>query len=310
MIKGKGMSLTGNQKAFAQYLADLWGKPEVPDEMRGLLPVGDASGAGLLHSYRTSKHPSWKPWKGRINSSVQYWWCHSLWEASSHYSWPDAPKPRSFQCIAARLRQALAVRDQAAAYQACLDIFDWGNVAQDPDDKSRVWVDNQYQHKTLCQSIMRAVQMLQPGFAQGFAAFDGKEFLMNSAMTKIYAAADPNHIIIYDGRVGAALGLLARSWLMRVGLPSVPSDLAFRWGAGKGKTNRDPSLGGYKFFKLSSAQCQLWASQVLLAGKLLQQVMVCNPSIGSLAELEKALFMIGYNVDPDLPPLPLPRVSP
>ena len=42
MIKGKGMSLTGNQKAFAQYLADLWGKPEVLVEMRGLLPVENA----------------------------------------------------------------------------------------------------------------------------------------------------------------------------------------------------------------------------------------------------------------------------
>ncbi len=310
MIKGKGMSLTGNQKAFAQYLADLWGKPEVLAEMRGLLPVENASGAGLLHSYRISKHQSWKPWKGRITSSVQHWWCHTLWEAFSHYSWPDAPKPLSFQCIAARLRQALAVQDQAAAYQACLDIFDWGHVAQDPDDKSRVWVENQYQHKTLCQSIMQAVQLLQPGSAQGLAAFDGKKLLMNSAMTKVYAAADPDNIIIYDGRVGAALGLLARYWLLRAGAPSVPADLAFRWGVGRSDVNRNPSQGAFKFSKLNSAQCQIWANQVLLAGELLQQVMAYNPSIGSIAELEKALFMIGYNVDTDLPPLPLPRVSP
>ncbi len=55
MIKGKGMSLTGNQKAFAQYLADLWGKPEALGEMCDLFPVGDASEAGLLHSFRISK---------------------------------------------------------------------------------------------------------------------------------------------------------------------------------------------------------------------------------------------------------------
>lgn len=58
------MSLTGNQKAFARYLADLWGRPEALGEMRGLFPVGDASEAGLLHSFRISKHQSWKPWKG------------------------------------------------------------------------------------------------------------------------------------------------------------------------------------------------------------------------------------------------------
>ena len=62
--------------------------------------------------------------------------------------------------------------------------------------------------------------------------------------------------------------------------------------------------------KLNAAQCLLWADQVLLAGRLLQQVMAYNPSIGSIAELEKALFMIGFNVDPELPPLPLPQVSP
>lgn len=307
MIKGKGMSLTGNQKAFAQYLADLWGKPEALGEMCDLFPVGDASEAGLLHSFRISKHQSWKPWKGRIASVVHHWWCHSLQEAFLHYSWPDSPKPNSFQCIAARLRQALAVHDQETARNACLAIFRWGGVR---GRKSLAWVEDQYQQKTLCQSIIQAVQLLQPGSAQGLAAFDGKRLLMNSAMTKVYAAADPDHIIIYDGRVGAALGLLARYSLMRAGVTSVPADLSFRWGAGQGDTtNRDPSLGAFKFSKLNAAQCQLWAGQVLLAGELLQQVMAFNPSIGSIAELEKALFMIGYNVDPVMPPLPLPQIS-
>lgn len=304
------MSLTANQKAFAQYLADLWGKPDVLEEMRGLLPVGNTAAAGLLHSYRISHSSHWKPWKGRIASTVYHWWCHSLQEAFLHYTWPDSPKPNSFQCIAARLRKALAVHDQAAARQACLAIFHWGGVARRSADKSLAWVEDQYQQKTLCQSIMRAVQLLQPGSAHGLAAFDGKKLLMNSAMTKVYAAADPNNIIIYDGRVGAALGLLTRYWLLRAGAPSVPADLAFRWGVGRSDVNRNPSQGAFKFSKLNSAQCQIWANQVLLAGGLLQQVMIFNPSIGSIAELEKALFMIGFNVDPDLPPLPLPRVSP
>ena len=310
MIKGKGMSLTGNQKAFAQYLADLWGKPEVLVEMRGLLPVENASGAGLLHSYRISHSSHWKRWKGRFASTVHHWWCHSLQEAFIHYSWLDSPKPNSFECIAARLRQALAVHDQATARDACLAIFHWGGVARRPGDKSLAWVEDQYQQKSLCQSIMQAVQLLQPGSAQGLAAFDGKKLLMNSAMTKVYAAADPDNIIIYDGRVGAALGLLARYWLLRAGVPTVPADLAFRWGDGRGDANRNPSLGEFKFRKLNAAQCLLWADQVLLAGRLLQQVMAYNPSVGSIAELEKALFMIGFNVDPELPPLPLPQVSP
>lgn len=140
------MSLTGNQKAFAQYLADLWGKPEALGEMCDLFPVGDASEVGLLHSFRISKHQSWKPWKGRIASVVHHWWCHSLQEAFLHYSWPDSPKPNSFQCIAARLRQALAVHDQETARYACLAIFRWGGVR---GRKSLAWVEDQYQQNSM-----------------------------------------------------------------------------------------------------------------------------------------------------------------
>lgn len=300
------MSLTADQQAFAQYLAGLWGQPEVVGKSRDFFPEGSAADAGPLHSYRISQRPQWKRWRLHIASPVQHWWCHSLWEAFDHYSWSDPAPPKSFQCIATRLRDALAVHDQAAARSACLDIFSWGGVAKSPADKSRIWVEGQYQQKTLCQSIMQAVQLLQPGAAQGLAAFDGKGLLMNSAMTKVYAAADPDNIIIYDGRVGAALGLLARYWLMRTGASCVPADLAFRWGEGRGNANRNPSLYGYAFSKLNSSQCQSWANQVLLAGRLLKQVMLYNPTIGSITELERALFMIGYNVDINLPPQPLP----
>lgn len=40
--------------------------------------------------------------------------------------------------------------------------------------------------------------------------FDGTELIMNSAVTKIISLADPNNkLIIYDGRVGSALGHFA-----------------------------------------------------------------------------------------------------
>jgi hypothetical protein len=311
-----GMSLTANQNAFAQYLAGLWGTPEGLAEMSDWLPEGVAAGAGLLHSYRISQSSHWKPWRGRIASPNQHWWCRSLWEAFLHYSWPDDPKPNSFECIAARLRHALVVHDQAAVRLACLGIFHWGGVARSSGDKSRVWVEDQYQQKTLCQSILHAVQLLQPGSAHGLTAFDGQRLLMNAAMTKIYAAADPDNIIIYDGRVGAALGLLARYWLVQSGIAVVPGDVAFCWGAGRSSVNRNPSFGAYKFASLYRASTKafhkdaVWANQVRLAGGVLRQMLRFNPGIGSIAAIEKALFMIGFNVDPDLPPLPLPRVTP
>lgn len=307
------MGLTNNQRGFAQFLASLW-RPESAAESQEFA-VGSVDGAGVLHGYRISQSRYWKPWRARITSSVRHWWCRSLWEAFSHYSWPDDPKPNSFECTAARLRQALVATDQAAARRACLDIFRWGGVARKADDKSRVWVEVQYQQNTLCQSIMLAVQLLQTGSVQGLAAFDGKGLLMNAAMTKVYAAADPDNIIIYDGRVGAALGLLTRYWLERTGIAVLPSDLAFRWGRGRGDAKRDPSLGGYMFSELYQASTKaankdaIWAGQVRLAGALLKEMMAINPGINSIGQVEKALFMIGFSVDPELPPQPFPHVS-
>lgn len=319
------IGLTNNQRLFAEYLAKLWGKPGFVAESSGFPPdeaTGRSFSSGkhapqgvLLHGYRISQSRHWTPWRARVSKPIQHWWCRSLWEAFSHYSWPEAPQPNSFQCIAARLRQALLVNDQAAVRHECLAIFKWGGVARKADDKSRVWIEAQYQQSTLCQSIIQATQLLQPSSLQGLNAFDGRGLLMNAAMTKVYAAADPANIIIYDGRVGAALGLLARYWLVRSHIADVPADLAFRWGRGQGSAKRDPSLGGYSFPELYSPSTKthhrdaVWAGQVRLAGQLLKQIMVLNSSITSIGDIEKALFMIGFSVEPEFPAQPLPRVS-
>lgn len=311
----KSFGLTNNQLGLAQYLAGLWGKPEAAADNCSFPSLGVADEVGVLHGYRVSKSKHWKPWRARIASPVKHWWCRSLWEAFFHYSWPEDPQPNSFQCIAARLQHALAVQDQAAAHLACLDIFKWGGVARKTDDKSRIWVESQYQQKTLCQSIKQAVQLLQPGSSSGLRAFDGVQLLMNAAMTKVYAAADPANIIIYDGRVGAALGLLTRHWLVQSGIATVPTDLAFRWGRGQSAVNRDPSLGGHIFSELYRPSTkavykdEVWAEQVRLAGALLKEMMALNLSIKSIGEIEKALFMVGFSVEPDFPTTPLPNVS-
>lgn len=315
LIGGKGMKSTGltaNQLSFAHYLADLWGKQEKPVGLGGCIP--EAGVAGILHCYRVTRSRYWKPWRARVASPVQHWWCRSLGEAALHYSWSDTLPPNSFLCIAGRLRQALAASDEGAARQACLDIFTWGGVAQKPTDKSRVWLEFQYGRRTLCQSIKQAVHLLQPDSALSLTAFDGKELLMNAAMTKVYAAADPSSIIIYDGRVGAALGLLVRYWLEMSGIGSVPSDLAFRWGVGRSEVKRDPSCRNYRFSSLylpstkSAHQDEVWASLVRKAGGILKQMKALSGDIASIGDVEKALFMIGFNVECDVPPSPLPAV--
>ncbi|VVP39185.1 hypothetical protein PS850_04811 [Pseudomonas fluorescens] len=284
--------LTPNQLAFANHLGALWaGEP-----------------GSFEHRYQTSKHHSWKPWKRLAKGSD--WWCLTLPQAVEHYSWPEKPAPDDFASIATRLRQALTANDHIAAQTACQEIFNWGGVARKEDDASLVWVKAQAAANTLCSAILAAVKLLRPECNASLKAFDGKNLLMNSAMTKIYAAADPDNIIIYDGRVGAALGLLARCWLVKNRQCVVPGDLAFRWGPNTKTANnkmeaRDPSRDGIEFVSLykpstlATNQTEYWADLVRNTNRILQKVVLVLAAQGrvvNLLELERALFMIGYDV--------------
>ncbi|KXU87154.1 hypothetical protein CR51_36075 [Caballeronia megalochromosomata] len=130
---------------------------------------------------------------------------------------------------------------------------------------------------------------------------------MNAGWTKYFALALPGHII-YDGRVGAALGFLVRRYLER--LPEherpagVPEALAFLWGDGVGGGKlRDPSDGPYQFSKLyggrygskSWARVNVWANWVLAEARERATAAWCAGPHG-LRALEAALFMLGYDL--------------
>lgn len=288
-------SLSSAQQAFADYLVTLW-----------------SGGPGSFeHRYAITRSRAWRPWKEYSRSQSQSWWCLSLAQAAEHYSWPERKAPDDFASIATRLRAALDANVCADARTACLEIFKWGGVANTPQNASWQWVQVHAVNGTLCRAILRAVELLRPTSAESLAAFDGINLLMNAAMTKIYAAAAPDGIIIYDGRVGAALGLLARKWLEGSGQSVVPPDLAFRWGPNRKPSNnkietRDPSQEGFKFdclYKKSSAkqpsQAEVWARLVRITGRILHEVIQTLDAQGqgvTLLSLERALFMVGFDV--------------
>ncbi|EXF92687.1 hypothetical protein HK44_002860 [Pseudomonas fluorescens HK44] len=305
------VSLTANQQDFADYLEDLWSPREFPLSQSS----GEAGSqfallgiSGIFHCYEITNHRAWAKWRAKLGDHpTSQWWCSTLEEAYLNYSWPEKPVPDSFQCIAQRLRQGLSSGSNEDVRDACLDIFEWGGVARKPNDSARVWVNNQADMVRLCDSIRMAVEFLQPGCASSLAIFDGQELLMNSAMTKVYAAADPLNIIMYDGRVGAALGLLTRYWLQNLGSLSVPADLSFRWGPKRGAQPdaRDPSLGVYKFKSLyqpaqqMAQQNQSWAELVRSSGGILGNMASSLNNRGvsvTIDDIQRALFMIGYNV--------------
>ncbi|MGH8612929.1 MAG: hypothetical protein ACREYF_13140 [Gammaproteobacteria bacterium] len=94
-------------------------------------------------------------------------------------------------------------------HHLCLEILEWGGF----EGVSSKWLRESGADKSLREKINKAVELLKRPARQDWLCFDGNDLVMNSGITKIYALAAPNDIPIYDGRVGAGLGLLVRKYL-------------------------------------------------------------------------------------------------
>jgi hypothetical protein len=121
-------------------------------------------------------------------------------------------------------------------------------------------------------------------------------------MTKIYSLL-VDDFIIYDSRVGAALGLLVVRYCQAQNLSTIPPLLRFPWApANETNTvapkNRNPSIGNLCIGQIRRAEehvrWNLRASWLLreLVGKSQQ----FSEQGNSLRALEAALFMIGYDL--------------
>jgi hypothetical protein len=261
---------------------------------------------GFDHRYSISDHRSWKKWRSREGSqNLKNWTCDSLAQAAEHYSWPDDTHGRSFPDLSRSLIAGISTGDDRQVADICLSIFSWGGVASGSGNASRVWVLERLAARNLSQSLADARNLLCDR-SSDLRRFDGSDLLMNSAMTKVYAASDPEKLIIYDGRVGAALGLLVRRFLISVVHPGpVPPELSFAWGASKEKTTggepnkRNPSTEKFRFPSLFRQHPDLnHAGMMRKASFLLTAVVEKSggQSHLNLPGLEKALFMIGYDV--------------
>jgi hypothetical protein len=260
--------------------------------------------------YKISSHRCWSQWKsGKTPGSdaqqlpAQHrrndWWCDSLQQATQHYSWTEGPVP--YANLVADLQQQMSTGTEPHVADACCRLYDWGNVGSAQD---RAWLNNQAAAGTLKSSIRTAIRLLRPSTPWQPGQWAQLGLPMNSATTKVYAAADPSgHVIMYDGRVGAALGLLTRGFLQRklVPLLNTPPGLDFMWGRGRDTQyvpdpmhKRNPSTGVFRFRCLGGATDEEHAEVCATASAVLFSATSGVP----LREIEKALFMIGYAVKP------------
>ena len=257
------------------------------------------------HSFQITKSSFWKAWP------EPSWYCNSLEQANANYCWGGKDQDDKAASYKRDLVNQLDQKDDISVADTCIKIFKWGGVSRKNGDKSRVWVEDNKASKSLCRKIILAIKLLQPHSHEELADFNPNELLMNSSMTKVYAFGDKSeNIAMYDGRVGAALGLLVRDYLTEINEKTIPVSLSFRWGdpstenAKKEKT-RDPSNEIYNFEKLPNEssnkasnliRAKLSRNTNTLINKVLFLLQASGDQKASALDIERALFMIGYDV--------------
>ena len=240
--------------------------------------------------------------------SGQTWGCNSVYNAYEQYRWNFSysnendfgQSGRSFAENAValnnlrnKLRQAYLNSDTALLCKLSCMVLEWGGVSNWNAD----WCINN--SGRLLSTYREGMRMLKPGIADDRGPFPGR---FNSGMTKIYSLL-LDDFIIYDGRVGAALGYLVSRYCLDRGLTSIPSLIRFPWSPGKetnsaNPKNRNPSSGDLQIESISSpAEHARWN---LRASWLLKEVAGQSSKFSGLGEslraLEAALFMIGYDL--------------
>ncbi|RQD75865.1 MAG: hypothetical protein D5R97_05375 [Candidatus Syntrophonatronum acetioxidans] len=138
------------------------------------------------------------------------------------------------------------------------------------------------------------------------------EIGITSGFIKRYALLIDD-FIMYDGRVGAALGLLVRSFCEEASLNSIPQELLFSYGKGREaeassieSNRRNPFLGKYRFPEMAGNPERHLRDSIRSSWLLKGVLDSTNSKFNTLQQngpldmrlwaLQSALFMIGYDV--------------
>ena len=224
------------------------------------------------------------------------WSCNSIWEAYENYCWHGSFKTNQEKLdrLAGDVRRARDSDNQDGFIKAAYGILRWGGVTKS-------------NYETLLDlggaalsTFREASHLLDPSHANT-SRLNSVRY-MNAGWTKVYALM-LDGFPIYDGRVGAAMGYLVQRYCVSANLCQVPTRLRFRWGAARGRHNRNPSTRSLRFPGLTAANPRTWAECNLRSAWILGEV--CREGrFGNLVPhrqlraLEAALFMIGYELSP------------
>ncbi len=271
----------------------------------------DHTSTGFIHSYKMES-------KGKSNNK-RNWSCCNLYQAFQQYEWrfsyydfykeenitgsTYADSEKSLNYLKSLLLDATTNKDNDACMKACSMILKWGGVlgSEKRGNKNNLNKMEGYLASYLqkAQKYFNHKSTLSNSYKLNVNG-EEKALIMNSGFTKIYSLLCDD-FIIYDGRVGAALGLLVRKFLEANSRTSIPESLSFHYGKGRNsKVNRNPSSQQLAFKSLSSSSAvhirnNLKANWIIKNLDLDSVNGFSDQSNPSLA-FESALFMIGYRI--------------
>jgi hypothetical protein len=197
-----------------------------------------------------------------------------------------------------------AIKDKRkeVAFRQCIKILDWGQVYRGAVG----WVVKQHEEDQLISCLIEGRDILEGDSLTAVSAFGNGRLRMDSGLTKIYSLSSTRSII-YDDRVGAALGLLVQQFLEHDGKKHclkapkkpgnrrgiVPDKLRFMR---SGRKDRNPSRGMLSFPSRGSKASLNHARANVMANWILGAVSDRVSKIWDIRKLEATLFMIGYRV--------------
>lgn len=240
------------------------------------------------------------------------WACDCLYDAYEKYKWPFSfndlhgakQKGNSFAAntvqlkyIRERLQSAYAALNESDLAEASRMVFEWGGVT----NGNVPWAKEQAKLQKLAAEYCAAKTCLTTATADDRLSGFTQRF--NAGLTKVYSLL-LNDFIIYDSRVGAALGWLVIEYCQSANLTNVPPLLAFPWAKAKEGTssvnpkNRNPSQGIYQISQMISGQPHaMWNVRASwLVSELALKPSKFNKVEDPMRAIESALFMIGYDL--------------
>ena len=254
-----------------------------------------------------------------ILKTKKSWKCNSIHNAFVEYEWkfnsfdPNSKKKisgKSFEDslnylgkLSDGLRNSIELKHESICKDHCLAILKWGGVLNHNKNK----IEDLYFKSELITYLSNIMVELHHDKYDMSIDYNYDEILMNAGFTKIYSLLIDD-FIIYDGRVGAALGYFVRKFCEAKKLKYIPENLLFAYGDSRptkfdtGLNRRNPSSDLYKFPKLDN-KSKKHTENNMKANWIMKEILQnSNSKFLNLDEkiqlraLESAFFMIGYNV--------------